>query len=421
MYALTYRKSSRPTLARNRVKFNHSNREHSPQVRAILHRSSVQPKLTIGAPNDHYEQEADRVAEQVMRMPEPRVQRQVAPDEEEEEETIQTKPLFGQATPFVQRQDVPEEEEEEEPIQAKHVPGQSAEVTPGLAAHIQSLRGGGQPLPASTRAFFEPRFGHDFRQVRVHTEARAAETARALNAHAFTVGRDVVFGAGKYAPETLQGKRLLGHELTHVVQQHGSHMQPAQPSASGAAMHAATSLEPHVEMKAGSEAPSEGIGAAAVSLEDSVRRGLGPAAVAPQRGDVHGSPEKVRLNSLYSQRSFNAEAPGIQARLYPGGFGTNYAFDTYRIDASHLSDPDIIARFESLPLISLEDYRNRYLQQGPADLAVLNYINGLIAARKTQRLAMLMQTPFDLNTLDQELKSNKPLTRNSGYIGPDRF
>ena len=77
----------------------------------------------------------------------------------------------------------------------------------------------GRPLDAQTRAFMEPRFGHDFGQVRVHTDERAAESARAVNAHAYTVGRDVVFGAGRYSPGTQEGRRLLAHELAHVVQQ----------------------------------------------------------------------------------------------------------------------------------------------------------------------------------------------------------
>lgn len=80
----------------------------------------------------------------------------------------------------------------------------------------------GQPLDAGTRAFMEPRFGHDFSGVRVHTDNRAAESARSVNALAYTVGRDVVFGSGQYAPGTSEGRRLMAHELTHVVQQ-GTH------------------------------------------------------------------------------------------------------------------------------------------------------------------------------------------------------
>jgi hypothetical protein len=77
----------------------------------------------------------------------------------------------------------------------------------------------GRPLDSATRSLMESRFGHDFSGVRVHTDARAAESSEAVNAHAYTLGRHITFGAGRYAPETAEGRRLLGHELTHVVQQ----------------------------------------------------------------------------------------------------------------------------------------------------------------------------------------------------------
>lgn len=91
------------------------------------------------------------------------------------------------------------------------------ETVPSIVHEV--LRSPGQPLDAATRSFMEPRFGHDFSRVKVHTDARAAESALALNALAYTVGRDVVFGAGKHRPGTESGRRLLGHELAHVVQQ----------------------------------------------------------------------------------------------------------------------------------------------------------------------------------------------------------
>jgi hypothetical protein len=89
------------------------------------------------------------------------------------------------------------------------------------------LRSPGQPLDAPARAFMEPRFAQDFSGVRVHTGAQAAESARAVNALAYTVGRDVVFGDRQYAPSTATGQRLLAHELTHVVQQNASSMTSA--------------------------------------------------------------------------------------------------------------------------------------------------------------------------------------------------
>jgi len=83
------------------------------------------------------------------------------------------------------------------------------------------LGSSGQPLDSSSRAFMESLFGHDFSRVKVHTDARAAESADAVNAQAYTVGKDVVFGAEQYTPATTSGRRLLAHELTHVLQQDG--------------------------------------------------------------------------------------------------------------------------------------------------------------------------------------------------------
>lgn len=84
------------------------------------------------------------------------------------------------------------------------------------------IRSPGRPLDRATRVFMEPRFGHDFSQVRIHADAKAAESARAVNALAYTVGQEVVFAAGQYEPGTRTGQRLLAHELTHVVQQNGA-------------------------------------------------------------------------------------------------------------------------------------------------------------------------------------------------------
>ena len=187
-------------------------------VQRMVRSGALQAKLRIGQPGDVYELEADRVADSVMGMPEPGVQRQVDP-EEEEEETLQAKPLANHITPLVQVQRQEEPEEEEEMLQVKATSGRNSEVNSNLESHIQSLKGGGQLLPESDRAYFEPRFGRDFGDVRVHSDVQAAEVAKGVNARAFTVGRDVVFGEGQYVPGMSQGRRLLAHELTHVVQQ----------------------------------------------------------------------------------------------------------------------------------------------------------------------------------------------------------
>lgn len=185
--------------------------------------SPIQAKLTINKPGDQYEQEADRIADQVIRMPGPRLQRQVKIDEKDEE-THQTKSLSSQITPIIQMQEYADEEEEEK-IQAKANPGRTLIFSPHLQDHVSSLRGGGQPLPLSTRTFFEQQFGYDFREVRIHTDPNAAESAKFMHARAYTIGKNMAFAAGQYAPFTENGRRLLAHELTHVIQQSGASRQ----------------------------------------------------------------------------------------------------------------------------------------------------------------------------------------------------
>jgi hypothetical protein len=104
-------------------------------------------------------------------------------------------------------------------LQRKTINGSISEEVPSIVHEV--LRSPGQPLDAATRAFFEPKFGHDLSHVRVHTDRRAEQSARAVDAWAYTVGRNVVFGAGKYAPRTNDGRHLIAHELTHVMQQGG--------------------------------------------------------------------------------------------------------------------------------------------------------------------------------------------------------
>jgi hypothetical protein len=97
--------------------------------------------------------------------------------------------------------------------------GHSSDVAPSTESAIGSLAGRGQPLSQADRAFFEPRFGYDFSKLRVHTDAKAAESARAFCALAYTRGSDIVFAAGRYQPHTTEGRSLLAHELVHAIQQ----------------------------------------------------------------------------------------------------------------------------------------------------------------------------------------------------------
>ncbi len=162
---------------------------------------TLQPKLTVNQPGDENEDEADRVAAQVMRMATPAVTQ------------VQRCACGG----------IAESDGECAACKAKRLGVQrksdAVAKTEAPPSVHETLRSSGQPLDEGTRAFMEPRFGADFSDVRVHTDSQAAQSADDVSAHAYTVGNNLVFGAGQYAPGTDAGHQLIAHELTHVVQQ----------------------------------------------------------------------------------------------------------------------------------------------------------------------------------------------------------
>jgi Domain of unknown function (DUF4157) len=159
----------------------------------------LQTKLRINQPGDRYEQEAVRIAEAVGGG---------GRTECGSISSLGTRTGFGTA-------EQPGKQVEDGTIQRKAF-GDHA-VSPPIVEDV--LQSAGEPLEARTREFFEERLGYDFGQVRVHRDAPAAQSARAVNASAYTVGHDVVFDSGGFAPDTETGRRLLAHELVHVVQQ----------------------------------------------------------------------------------------------------------------------------------------------------------------------------------------------------------
>ncbi len=236
MKTFSYKKTKQPpagkTAGSHKVSYNPEIKKQSGAVRQILAPSPVQPKLKISEPNDPYEQEAERISSQIMKMPDRST---------DEEEPVQTSSLINTITPLIQCSEEEEEEarprllqrqgnedDKEEYAQTKQDfvrPGAPA----GLASRIQTIKRGGQPLPASDRSFFEPKFGTSFKNVKIHTDTHSSEAAGSINAKAFTAGQNIVFGQGQYSPGTDSGKRLLAHELTHVVQQsNGSLSQNVQ-------------------------------------------------------------------------------------------------------------------------------------------------------------------------------------------------
>jgi Domain of unknown function (DUF4157) len=151
--------------------------------------STVQPKLAVGATTDPLEREADRVAEQVMRVP---------------------------GSPSVSGKSRVE-----------------ADSAPAIVHDV--LQSGGEPLDRTTRSFFEPRFRRDFSSVRIYADSQAASSAKDVAAKAYTVGNKIVFNSGQYTPHTQEGRKLLAHELTHVVQQGGAANHSSEIEANSAA------------------------------------------------------------------------------------------------------------------------------------------------------------------------------------------
>jgi len=190
----------------------------------------IQAKLTIGEVGDKYEQEADKIAQQVVSQinapasfqssPGQSLQREEIPEDEE----LQMKPISG----ILQREEIPEDEElQMKPImvQRKSNGGRMA-ATPELEVSIQQAKGGGQPIANSIREPMEKAFGADFSGVNVHTDAQSDQMNQSIQAKAFTTGQDIFFRQGAYDPRSQGGQELIAHELTHVVQQNGGAVQP---------------------------------------------------------------------------------------------------------------------------------------------------------------------------------------------------
>ena len=225
-------------------------------------RPVIQPKLTIGQPNDKYEKEADAMADKV-------VQRLAMPDVLTKKETgVQTKPLAAIITPIVQTKCAACEQEEklqkkdeedlvqespvglqlkpifesnaespdhdlnvqrkcaecekEEKLQTKPDASDSPTISSNLESSLNSSKSSGSLMPASTREQMESSFGADFSHVHLHTDNAAARMNKDLNAQAFTHGNDIYFNSGKYDFDSNSGRHLLAHELTHVVQQNSA-------------------------------------------------------------------------------------------------------------------------------------------------------------------------------------------------------
>jgi len=180
-------------------------------LKNVVQSLGIQRKLNVGEEDDEFEREADKNADRVMRMPEDGyLQRKC--QECEKEEKLRRLPTSESPTSFAQ----------------SHTAGPSA-VGKGLSNAIQSSRGRGQSLDRSTQSFMNSRMGAEFSGVNVHTDTEATQLNRQLHSRAFTIGSDIYFNEGQYKPESASGKRLLAHELTHVMQQTGTVRRSPMP------------------------------------------------------------------------------------------------------------------------------------------------------------------------------------------------
>ncbi len=190
-------------------------------VANMLRTGGVQAKLAVSQSGDAYEQEADRVADLFTNM------RGIS--------SVLSSPLVLQrkcsaCSAGARCPNCEKEEEEKEKLRTQRKPSSSVTRNDSVPDDFLSSLGSGLDLDLSLRESLESRFGHDFGGVRIHTGSRATQSARAINALAYTRGRDIVFGEGQFAPETPAGLRLLAHELTHVVQQGAQNRAPIPPT-----------------------------------------------------------------------------------------------------------------------------------------------------------------------------------------------
>jgi len=272
---------------------------------------TLQPKLRVGAINDPLEAEADHVADQVMRMP----------------DAARSIPM--RADPGAIRRKCACEDsgqpcascaaEKKDTLMRSASQAAKPDQAPPIVHDV--LRSPGQPLDAGARGFFEPRFGRDFANVRIHDDLRAGRSAREVGALAYTVGQHVVVDPARYRAESAEGRRLLAHELTHVIQQNGASSLSLQRACRSAAQCAVTNFGSSQAFGATVEAESEAIAKASGGVSVP---GAPTSCARPRHGERAVNVESLATGSGLAV----AVAPGIagffiNACLSPNDGGSN--------------------------------------------------------------------------------------------------
>lgn len=280
--------------------------------------------IPVSQPSDPAEIEADRTAARIMRMP----------AQGSKSENSEVSHASGQSIQINRKCDTCDDEEAT--VQRKPAPSTGA-GSQSPSSHVRdALSSGGHQLDAETRNFFEPRLGVDLEHVRVHTDSAASRSARAVDAKAYTLGSDLVFGQGEYHPTSESGKTLLAHELAHVAQQDGS--------------------------------------------PDVVRRKV------VDEDKIHGP----ILDAFSEETGSPRDEASHHSKEYETWLADKHAgaeeFEKFTLEAKHLKIPQVTRRFERMTLEELYEYRQNYMfdEKGKKDPAVIKYLTDLMTGRPLQ-------------------------------------
>ena len=226
------------------------------------------------------------------------------------------------------------EDEEETAIQRKTIPNAHG-ITSRSPSHLREAVGsGGQPLDLQTRSFFEPRFGYDFSNIRIHADSTAGRSSQLINAKAYTLGNDIVFGGGEYRPETNSGRELIAHELAHTIQQTRSPI--------------------NIQRK--------------------------------EKDKIHGP-----IEEQFCQETGNCESGSHHSEEYANWITALERLENFKITASDLKLSRVTQKFELMSMEELHEYRSNYINsesdppgEFPHDPAVIKYLTDLMMSRPTQ-------------------------------------
>jgi outer membrane protein OmpA-like peptidoglycan-associated protein len=353
---------------------------------------AIQTKLTVNQPGDRFEQEAERVAEQVMRGPTPSAGPSIAASTYHP--GIQRQCACGGSCSDCQ---AGKDDHEHDHVQRSSLDSGHLQTDTAPVIVDQVLRSDGDRLDTATRAFMEIRFGHDFSSVRIHTGTDAQQSASAIHARAYTVGSNIVFSSGRYAPGTRDGQHLLAHELTHVVQQSrrsSLHVDHGNLSSSKNQSHGATPSSAQV-------------------ARQTVRQST---AIAIQRDP---DPAKDQALSRPVEIAKSKSSPGeftISSAFPPSMSFFNFAIDDYHLKPEHKTNLKILGEF--FGLMDPSDWQVSIV--GNADNTGGPEINDPLSVNRANSVRKYLASVTKGNYFPQGAGADQPITTNESVSGRSR-